>query len=189
MVDMDIKLIVTDLDGTYVDLGVASYENKRAVELAQAKGVKVVACTGRCWAMCDELIPTLGFDEFVVTSNGASIMHTNSGSIVYRQCLDPSWLPPLFEAAMASGTPFDVFCGPLIHTFVKNRSQWTVRCEAYALTEPSGQTMKIMQFSDYPSWIEATKDKAELFRVKLSPVCPIRLRCSVPLIHTTWAAT
>ena len=65
---------MTDLDGTYLDQGRILPENEAQVRRVQRLGVRVMACTGRTWTMCDWLIPQLGFDEYAVTSNGASIV-------------------------------------------------------------------------------------------------------------------
>lgn len=165
----DIRLIVTDLDGTYVNAGVVPGRNRQAVELARARGVSVMVCTGRCWAMGDTLIPTLGFDQWAVTSNGASIVLAQSGEVVQSTRLKPAWLPVLFEAALSSGCPFDVFCGPYIHTYSPRRSRWTRRCEARALENPGEQVIKFRHFADGPSWLKATKGKAELFRIEVEP--------------------
>jgi hypothetical protein len=139
------------------------------VEAAQKLGVKVMACTGRTWAMCDWLIPTLGFDDYCVTSNGASIVHTQTGENVHRMRLEPHWLPPLFAAAWESGIAFDVFCGPLIHTYAPRRSWWTKNSEERAKTLPPGHGIKLRHFDDYTSWLEATRDVAEIFRIETEP--------------------
>jgi len=168
----EIKLIITDLDGTYVNQGHISEENKHAVRLAQQRGVKVMACTGRTWTMCDTLIPTLGFDDYCVTSNGASIVHTESGEIVHRMRLKAQWLQKLFYAAMESSCPFDVFCGPFIHTYSPLRSQWTKNSEARAKMNPDGPFMKLRHFEDFENWFTATRNVAELFRVEVNPGAP-----------------
>jgi Cof subfamily protein (haloacid dehalogenase superfamily) len=164
-----IRLIVTDLDGTYICSSQISSENKRAAEYAQQKGVKVMACTGRTWAMCDWLIPTMGFDDFCVTSNGASIVHTETGEIVWRRRLDPNWLPVLFKVGMQSGRPFDVYCGPFIHTYTPQRSQWTLLSQERAKSLPKGHETKLRHFDTFDSWLAATRDVAELFRVEVEP--------------------
>ncbi len=169
---MAIRLIVTDLDGTYLHQSSLSDENKQAVELAQKQGVKVMACTGRNWAMCDWLIPTLNFDDYCVTSNGASIVHTQSGEIVHTKRLDPNWLPVLFDAGMRSGRPFDVYCGPFIHTYTPRRSRWTLLSEERAKSAPAGHYTKFRHFDTYDSWLEATRDVAEIFRLEAEPGQP-----------------
>ena len=166
---MAIRLIVTDMDGTYLCQSNVLPENRQAVKLAQQQGVKAMICTGRTWAMCDWLIPTMGFDEYCVTSNGASIVHVPSGEIVYRRRLEPDWLPVLFEAAMDSGKPFDVFCGPYIHTYTPRRSRWTLMSEERAKTAPAGHFTKLKHFDTYEDWLAATRDVAELFRVEVEP--------------------
>ena len=163
----NIKLVVTDLDGTYLDRGRILPENEAEVRRVQGMGVRVMACTGRTWTMCDWLIPLLGFDEYAVTSNGASIVQGDSGRVWHRQRLNPGFLRPLAQAALEADVPFDVYCGPHIHTFAPKRSVWTQNHEARAANLPREQHISFVTFGDLDSWEAGTRDVAELFRVEV----------------------
>lgn len=168
----EIKLVVTDLDGTYLDQGRVLPENEAQVRRVQRLGVRVMACTGRTWTMCDWLIPQLGFDEYAVTSNGASIVEGRSGRVWHRQRLNPDFLRPLAEAALEANVPFDVYCGPHIHTFAPLRSVWTQNHQRRAATTPPEQRIRFVDFDDLDSWEAGTRDVAELFRVEVGPNQP-----------------
>lgn len=168
----DIKLVVTDLDGTYLDKGRILPENEEQVRRVQRKGVRVMACTGRTWTMCDYLIALLGFDEYAVTSNGASIVEGHSGHVWHRQRIKPDFLRPLAEAALEAGVPFDVYCGPYIHTFSPLRSVWTQNHEKRAASLPPEQRIRFVSFDDLSSWEAGTRNVAELFRVEVGPGQP-----------------
>ncbi|MBQ9989296.1 MAG: HAD family phosphatase [Clostridia bacterium] len=164
-----IKMIVTDLDGTYLNDGIASKENVRSVRLAQERGIKVMACTGRTWSMCRGTVPKLGFDELTVTSAGAAICNSVTGEPWYRLPLKDEWLEPLFDAAWASGCAFDVYCGPYIHTYAPRRSWWTRRSEQRSAALPEQDKTLFREFADKESWLEGTRGVAELFRVEVEP--------------------
>lgn len=86
----DIELIVTDLDGTFTN---SKYdfcpENREAVLLAQEQGIKVCACTARNWGLAKGQVRRAGFDNWAVSSNGASLVDIKTGLPVVRHRLDP----------------------------------------------------------------------------------------------------
>lgn len=62
----EIKLIATDLDGTFLKGGHTPHpENIRAVRACQEAGIRVCACTGRNWAECRKLWKRSGLTTFV----------------------------------------------------------------------------------------------------------------------------
>ena len=71
---MTIRLIATDLDGTFVDpLGEVSELNRQAVALAAREGVPVVVATGRPSRWLQVLDGLSGVHHEVVVSNGAGL--------------------------------------------------------------------------------------------------------------------
>lgn len=87
---MRIELIVTDLDGTFTN---SKYEfcpeNREAVLLAQRAGIKVCACTARNWGLAKGQVRRAGFDNWTISSNGASLVDNQTGLPVVRHRLDP----------------------------------------------------------------------------------------------------
>ncbi len=73
---MTVRLIVTDLDGTFLDpVGEVSSLNRRALEFAAECGVPVVVATGRPARWLAVLDDISGVHPEVVVSNGAGVYH------------------------------------------------------------------------------------------------------------------
>ena len=78
----EIQMVITDMDETFMyQGGIVPEENRQALKAVQDKGVKVLACTGRSWAMCDYLVRSFGFDDYAVTSNGAATIEIRTGQM------------------------------------------------------------------------------------------------------------
>lgn len=105
-----IRLIVTDLDGTYMntyhDL---SFENIRALRVAQAHGIIVAPVTARNFDSARYPILTSGFDPLCVTNNGASIVDSRDGSLRYANFIDPPSVRAIVEAAVEAEASAEVF--------------------------------------------------------------------------------
>ena len=78
---MSIKLIVTDLDGTFMasDHITIPQENIEAFKRAHEKGIKVAIASGRTKILADNVTEQLPFLDYLITSNGAITydLHTN----------------------------------------------------------------------------------------------------------------
>ena len=72
---MAIKLIVTDLDGTFMasDHITIPQENIEAFRKAHEKGVKVAVASGRTKILADNVTEQLPFLDYLVTSNGGIV--------------------------------------------------------------------------------------------------------------------
>lgn len=86
----DIKLIVTDMDGTLVPL--AHYEVpesliKKVRELQDA-GIRIAVVTGRPYSHAKDMVKELGIEGLGVFSGGASVINVSTDEIVWKQ-----WLP------------------------------------------------------------------------------------------------
>jgi len=76
----NIKLIVTDLDGTFVpNIHEVIKENLAALKAAKAAGIRVVACTGRHWGQAQCVLAASDFDEICITSHGSAVVSTRTG--------------------------------------------------------------------------------------------------------------
>lgn len=86
----EIKLILTDLDGTVAELGQHTVSNKvrAAVVACEQQGVEVVPVTGRYFAMAQQVLEILGFEGLGIFDNGASIMDIKTGEIAWSRWLD-----------------------------------------------------------------------------------------------------
>lgn len=86
----DIRLIVTDLDGTFLN-GYRSFhpDNAKAIRAAQEAGIMVCACTGRCYEMAKSPIVMAGFDRLAILSNGAAIKDFRTGYNLMEKLIPP----------------------------------------------------------------------------------------------------
>lgn len=81
---MAIKLIVTDLDGTFLNTNHLTIpkENIEAFKRAHDMGVKVAIASGRTKILTDYLVEQLPFLDYLVTSNGAITYNLHTGKVV-----------------------------------------------------------------------------------------------------------
>ncbi len=87
---MSIRLIATDLDGTFVDpMGAVSELNRQALEVAAGLGVPVVVATGRPSRWLQVLDDLPGVHREVVVSNGAGVFDRAERRHTVVHGLDP----------------------------------------------------------------------------------------------------
>jgi HAD superfamily hydrolase (TIGR01484 family) len=86
----DIKLVLTDMDGTVVVpmRHEVSDKVRQAVIAVEDAGIAVVPVTGRPYEMAKPVMEILGFDSYCVVDNGATIRKAITGELVWSQ-----WLP------------------------------------------------------------------------------------------------
>ena len=82
---MGIKLIVTDLDGTFLDTyHTLNEENVKAVRRAREQGIYVAAVTARNWSACKWAVTETGFDPLCVINNGAAIVEGSNEKLAFE---------------------------------------------------------------------------------------------------------
>ena len=81
---MAIKLIVTDLDGTFLNTNHITIpkENIEAFKRAHDMGIKVAIASGRTKILTDYLVEQLPFLDYLITSNGAVTYDLHTGKVV-----------------------------------------------------------------------------------------------------------
>lgn len=83
------RLVVTDLDGTFLSPdGSVSEQNAAAVLAAQAAGIPVLFATGRPVRWLDVIRDLPGGHPTVIASNGAALYDLGAGELVDRICID-----------------------------------------------------------------------------------------------------
>lgn len=88
---MAVKLIAMDLDGTLLNRQkMISPENQRALEDASARGVILVAATGRAWGTIPACVRENPVFSYTIASNGAEIYSHATGCCMYSDRLSPS---------------------------------------------------------------------------------------------------
>jgi hypothetical protein len=105
-----IRLIVTDLDGTFLNTyHELNEENVRAVKAAQQNGIVVCAVTARNFDSARFVVIPSGFDPLMVTNNGASIVDIREESYKYTNFIDPKSVRAIIEAAVEAEASVDVY--------------------------------------------------------------------------------
>ena len=96
-----VKLIVTDLDGTFLtDMYTPHPENVRAMRACQEAGIPVCALTGRNWTECRKIVLGANFDRFCGINNGTAIMDTRIQDLRYRNRFHPDVVEDLIRMAL-----------------------------------------------------------------------------------------
>lgn len=87
---MSIKLIVTDLDGTFMNSNHVTIpqENIEAFRRAHEMGVKVAVASGRTKILADNVVERLPFLDYLITSNGAVTYDMKTGKVVCSTLID-----------------------------------------------------------------------------------------------------
>lgn len=96
---MAIKLIVTDLDGTFLNTNHVTIpkENIEAFKRAHDMGVKVAIASGRTKILTDYLVEQLPFLDFLITSNGAITYDLHTGKVVCSTLMNNSQSVEIFN--------------------------------------------------------------------------------------------
>lgn len=96
---MSIKLIVTDLDGTFMNSNHVTIpqENIEAFRKAHEMGVKVAVASGRTKILADNVVEQLPFLDYLITSNGAATYDMKTGNVVCSTLLDNSQSNKIFD--------------------------------------------------------------------------------------------
>ncbi|MBQ4645285.1 MAG: HAD family phosphatase [Clostridia bacterium] len=96
---MSIKLIVTDLDGTFMNSNHVTIpqENIEAFRKANEMGVKVAVASGRTKILADNVVEQLPFLDYLITSNGAVTYDMKTGKVVCSTLLDNSQSNKIFD--------------------------------------------------------------------------------------------
>ncbi len=114
---MEYRLIATDMDGTLLDENsTITPATCEAVKKAMDKGVKFILCTGRPVRGVKEYVDQLGLDCPVITYNGAVVVHSTTGEIIFSQNMDTAEARKVYETALAKGTWFIVWSQNRLYT-------------------------------------------------------------------------
>lgn len=107
----DIRLVVTDIDGTLVPIGshVPSTATREAVRAMHDAGAYVVAATARPYEAARDLFLELGFTGPSVFDGGASIFDVGTGELLWKNWLSLSRLKTIAEILLPHAVTVDFF--------------------------------------------------------------------------------
>lgn len=96
---MNIKLIVTDLDGTFLNSNHLTIpkENIDAFKRAHEMGIKVSIASGRTKILADNVTEQLPFLDYLITSNGAITYDLHTGQVVCSTLMSNSQSVEIFN--------------------------------------------------------------------------------------------
>ena len=145
---MTIKLLALDLDGTlFNSQKVVSAENKKALQAARDKGVKVVITTGRPLKAIGDLLEELDLisdEDYVITFNGGLVQKTN-GVILDKSELTRSQLHRLYSTLKPLALPFDVLSDGTVYS-IPNQGTHSL----YPQANPKLKFVELETFDDIP---------------------------------------
>jgi hypothetical protein len=108
---MHYKLLVLDVDGTLLnEQNVISDEDKKALDEARSRGVKVALCTGRVNQASQTVLRRLELDGYHIFSDGAVVASADNKKIIYARTIDKELAKQLAEYVHAKKiTTIDFF--------------------------------------------------------------------------------
>lgn len=108
---MAIKLIVTDLDGTFLNSNHLTIpgENLEAFEKAHKMGIKVAIASGRTKVLTDYLMEQLPFLDYLITSNGAVTYDLHTSQIIDYTPVENRQSVDIFNILSEYSLPFEIY--------------------------------------------------------------------------------
>ena len=110
---MEVKLLAFDLDGTIIkdDRKTITDKSIEAIKYAASKGVKIVIATGRMVSAIPAEIMNLDCIDYVVSTNGASLVDNKTGEVMYKSGLNYKKVDELAKLAERLGIFYELYCG------------------------------------------------------------------------------
>lgn len=108
---MSIKLIVTDLDGTFLNSNHVTIpqENIEAFKRAHDMGIKVAIASGRTKILTDYLMEQLPFLDYLITSNGACVYDLKTGKEVCSTLVSTEQSVEIFDILNGYGLLYEIY--------------------------------------------------------------------------------
>ncbi len=95
-----IKLVITDLDGTFLDSNLEpNQSNVDALKACREAGIPVCAITARGYSSSLRVLHLGGFRGYCVTSNGASL-YDGEGSVLYKKTIPQDRIKRILEVCL-----------------------------------------------------------------------------------------
>lgn len=161
---MGIKLIVTDLDGTFLDTyHTLNEENVKAVRRAREQGIYVAAVTARNWSACKWAVTETGFDPLCVINNGAAIVEGSSEKLAFENTIPAPAVRAILQAAAEAKASIDVFAGMFSLEYeptrlsTKDMVQWRTEWEK----KPAHCRPVVEVYQDLEKMIQRASDVSE----------------------------
>ncbi len=108
---MSIKLIVTDLDGTFFDKDhiTVPKRNIEAFRKAHEMGVKTAVASGRPRSLTEGILAELPFLDYLITSNGAVTYDLKKKETVSSRLIENAQAIEIFKILDSYNLPYEIF--------------------------------------------------------------------------------
>lgn len=107
---MDIRMIVSDLDGTLLNRSREMPDaNRTALHACMARGIHVVLASGRSFESVRRLANEHGIDGPIVSANGARVDLSQAGPTLYSRTFPRELAASVFDIMKASGIFFTCY--------------------------------------------------------------------------------
>ena len=118
----DIRLIATDLDGTFLT-GARTFpeENRAIVQACRRAGVRLCACTGRNWVEAHDVLYDAGLTGLCILNNGACIMDLESEAVYYARRFEEKAVGSLLRAIVQDSDATFLVSGAFTCHLLKGR--------------------------------------------------------------------
>lgn len=120
---MQYKLLTIDLDDTLLrhDLTI-SEKNVQAIRNAVDKGLKVTLASGRATQSVAHYLEVLGLELPVITYQGARIVDTKTGEVMYRKEIERDHALPIIEFAERVNVHCNIYVDDVI--YIEKMNKW-----------------------------------------------------------------
>lgn len=109
---MAIRLVASDIDGTLVDdQGQVSERTRRVLAEASACGVVLAIASGRTVGSMSDVLPYLPPMDYLIQSNGASVLELKTGRVLFSRPFPSALLAPVIACLGQAGVAWHAFIG------------------------------------------------------------------------------
>lgn len=138
---MPIRLVASDIDGTLVDnSGHVSTRTSRVLREASARGVTLAIASGRTRGSMVDVLSQLPPMDYLIQSNGASVLEVKTGRVLYHRPFPPEQIVPVITLLRQTGVAWHAFLDGTAHidethAAVYQQMLGTVRAKKFYPTE------------------------------------------------------
>lgn len=178
---MTIRLVAMDLDDTLLrDDWTISPRVVKAIQKAQALGVKMTIATGRMPISARPYAEQLGLDVPVITYHGAMIQQVLSGDILFRRVIPSALATEIVEDVAGRGVYAQVYLKDRVIT--PRINDWSRDYERIAKVRIEQADLSIL-LSQEPEGVEKILLMAE--EAELDQLAPLLRQCYGEKVHIT----
>ncbi|MFR8104346.1 MAG: Cof-type HAD-IIB family hydrolase [Clostridia bacterium] len=117
------KLVAIDLDGTLLNSnGEVSIENKKAIEEAMRRSVKIVIASGRVTSSVENIAKEIGTSKYIISGNGSLVYDTEQKEILYNKYIKKEKILEIIQICEENSIYYSIYTEDAILTKSLNYS-------------------------------------------------------------------